>query len=144
VDGDVHLDARLLICKKGKTNDVANSVPVNNALGIMASNNITTGSSLLDLLFNSKINLMGAIYAEKQIQSLRQARAADTLERVLTEKERRATQPTAAEAHVIDEHLLALERDPEPDEAAVRLSAIGNLYPMKIGDFRVAEEGLKR
>ena len=79
VDGDVRLDAHLLTCNKGKPNDVANSFPVENGLGIMASKNITIGSSLLDLLFNSKINLMGAFYAEKQIVSLKQARVAGTL-----------------------------------------------------------------
>lgn len=79
VEGDVRLDAHLLTCNKGKPTDFANSFPVNNALGIMASKNITIGSTVLDLLFNSKINLMGAFYAENQIVSLKQARVAGTL-----------------------------------------------------------------
>ena len=79
VDGNVRIDAHLLTCNNGNPANVANSFPVNNALGIMASKNITIGSTLLDLLFNSKINIMGAFYAEQQIISLKQARVAGTL-----------------------------------------------------------------
>lgn len=79
VDGNVRLDANLLTCNKGNPSDTVASFPVNNALGIMASENITIGSTLLDLLFNSKLKLMGAFYAEKQVVSLKQAQVAGTL-----------------------------------------------------------------
>lgn len=79
VDGNVQIDANLLTCNNGNPGDITNSFPVNNALGIMSTQTITVGSSLLDLLFRSKLSLMGAFYAEKQIVTLKQAQVAGTL-----------------------------------------------------------------
>lgn len=79
VDGEVRLDANLLTCNAGNPNDTAGSFPVKNVLGIMTSRNITIGSNVLDLIFKSKLRLMGAFYAEKQIFSLKQAQVAGTL-----------------------------------------------------------------
>lgn len=63
VYGDVQLDVNLLAQNADGT--TSQSFPVNNILGIMASNNMLVGS-------RSQLTLMGAFYAQNQIQTMRQ------------------------------------------------------------------------
>jgi len=70
VDGDVTLDTDLY--SRNANGTTANSFPVNNCLGVMATNNMTVGSL-------SQLNLMGAFYAGNQVQTLRQTNIMGTL-----------------------------------------------------------------
>lgn len=63
VHGDVTLDTDLLSVNANGT--TANSFPVNNIIGIMASNNMVVGSL-------SQLSLMGAFYAQNQIKTQKQ------------------------------------------------------------------------
>lgn len=68
-----------------------------------------------------------------------QATLSDRLDSILVEQEKRQKGSSeAVEEPDIAEHLEALETDLEPGEAAARLSALGNLYQMKKGDFKAA------
>lgn len=67
-----------------------------------------------------------------------QATLRDTLDRLLAEQGKGRPEPNQEEDPAIAEHLDALESDLEPDEAAARLSALGNLYQLKKGDFKAA------
>lgn len=71
VYGDVTIDANLLTCNGLNKNDTADSFPVNNILGIMASQNMTVGSS-------SQLSIMGAFYAQQQITSAKQTNVLGT------------------------------------------------------------------
>jgi hypothetical protein len=64
VNGDVTLDTDLLTVNADGT--TANSFPQNNILGIMASQNMTVGSL-------SQLSLMGAFYAQQQINCSKQS-----------------------------------------------------------------------
>lgn len=79
VTDDVQIDSHLLTCNDGNPNDFANSFPVENALGIMTEKGITFGSGLLDLIFKSDLNVMGAFYAQDKIKSLKKANVAGTV-----------------------------------------------------------------
>jgi hypothetical protein len=65
VDGNVSLNTDLLTCNNGNKNDYAESFPVKNILGIMASQDMAVGAV-------SQISLMGAFYAQGTITSSKQ------------------------------------------------------------------------
>lgn len=71
VYGDVNIDANLITCNNGVKTDTANSFPVNNILGIMASNNMTVGST-------AQLDIMGAFYAQNKITSAKQTNVMGT------------------------------------------------------------------
>ncbi len=71
VYGDVAIDANLVTCNNGNKNDTANSFPVNNIIGIMASNNMVVGST-------SQLDIMGAFYAQNKITSAKQTNVIGT------------------------------------------------------------------
>lgn len=71
VYGDVSIDANLITCNNGVKTDTANSFPVNNILGIMASNNMTVGST-------AQLDIMGAFYAQNKIVSAKQTNVMGT------------------------------------------------------------------
>lgn len=65
VYGDVAIDANLITCNNGNKTNIANSFPANNIIGIMASNNMTVGST-------AQLDIMGAFYAQNRITSQKQ------------------------------------------------------------------------
>ncbi len=70
VNGDVSLDTNLLtVNPDGST---ANSYPQNNALGIMAENNMVVGST-------AQLTIMGAFYAENTVQTMKQTTILGTI-----------------------------------------------------------------
>lgn len=71
VYGDITIDTNLVTCNNGNKNDTANSFPVNNILGFMASNNMVVGST-------SQLDIMGAFYAQNQITSQKQTNVMGT------------------------------------------------------------------
>lgn len=71
VYGDVTIDANLITCNNGVKTNTANSFPVNNILGIMASNNMVVGST-------AQLDIMGAFYAQKKITSAKQTNVMGT------------------------------------------------------------------
>ncbi len=71
VYGDVLIDVDLLTCNNGDPGDIAESYPVNNALGIMAAEDMTVGST-------SQLSIMGAFYAQNQIISEKQTQIMGT------------------------------------------------------------------
>jgi hypothetical protein len=71
VYGDVSIDANLITCNNGVKTNTANSFPVNNILGIMASNNMVVGST-------AQLDIMGAFYAQKKITSAKQTNVMGT------------------------------------------------------------------
>ena len=71
VYGDVTIDANLITCNNGVKTNTANSFPVNNILGIMASNNMTVGST-------AQLDIMGAFYAQNKITSAKQTNVMGT------------------------------------------------------------------
>lgn len=71
VYGDVTIDTNLITCNNGVATNTANSFPVNNILGIMASNNMTVGST-------AQLDIMGAFYAQKKITSAKQTNVMGT------------------------------------------------------------------
>ncbi|MBX3179917.1 MAG: hypothetical protein KF886_21405 [Candidatus Hydrogenedentes bacterium] len=77
--GSVQIDSHLLACNGGDPSDLEGSFPVENAIGIMARENIVIGGSLLDLIFRSDIHLMGAFYAGRRVTSLKTAKVAGTI-----------------------------------------------------------------
>tara|TARA_R110001592_G_scaffold183220_1_gene426844 strand:- start:226 stop:1971 length:1746 start_codon:yes stop_codon:yes gene_type:complete len=79
VTGDVQIDSHLLSVNDGDPTQGEGSFPVNNALGIMAGKKIVLGSGLLDLIFRSELNIMGAFYAGTSITSLKKTNVAGTL-----------------------------------------------------------------
>lgn len=66
VDGNVTLEANLLTCNNGNPNDYALSFPVNNIMGIMATQDMDVGGSA------SQLSLMGAFYAQGKVTSAKQ------------------------------------------------------------------------
>lgn len=83
VHGNVVLGTDLLSCNNGDPSDLDQSFPVNNALGIMSSERITLGSSLLGILggvlSGPDLQLMGAFYAADSIRALSHVDIAGTL-----------------------------------------------------------------
>ena len=71
VYGDVSIDANLITCNNGVKTNTANSFPVNNIIGIMASNNMVVGSS-------AQLDIMGAFYAQNKITSAKQTNVMGT------------------------------------------------------------------
>ena len=71
VNGDVRLDTNLLSCNNLNPNDINNSFPVNNIIGIMARNNMIVGSA-------AQVSLMGAFYAQGAITSEKQTNVIGT------------------------------------------------------------------
>ncbi|MDP2323570.1 MAG: hypothetical protein Q8N51_06020, partial [Gammaproteobacteria bacterium] len=71
VFGDVAIDTNLITCNNGNPNNTANSFPVNNIIGIMASQNMVVGSS-------AQLDIMGAFYAQNQIISQKQTNVIGT------------------------------------------------------------------
>lgn len=71
VYGDVTIDANLITCNNGVKTNTANSFPVNNIIGIMASNNMVVGST-------AQLDIMGAFYAQKKITSAKQTNVMGT------------------------------------------------------------------
>lgn len=71
VYGDVTIDTNLITCNNGVKTNTANSFPVNNIIGIMASNNMTVGST-------AQLDIMGAFYAQKKITSAKQTNVMGT------------------------------------------------------------------
>ncbi len=71
VYGDVAIDASLISCNNGDPNDIADSFPVNNIIGIMASEDMVVGST-------SQLDIMGAFYAQNKIQSSKQTNVMGT------------------------------------------------------------------
>ncbi len=71
VYGDVSIDANLITCNNGDKTNTANSFPVNNIIGIMASNNMVVGSS-------AQLDIMGAFYAQNKITSAKQTNVMGT------------------------------------------------------------------
>jgi hypothetical protein len=71
VYGDVTIDTNLITCNNGVKTNTANSFPVNNILGIMASNNMVVGSS-------AQLDIMGAFYAQNKITSAKQTNVMGT------------------------------------------------------------------
>lgn len=71
VYGDVNLDISLLSCNNGDPNNVANSFPVNNIIGIMSTQNMMVGSS-------AQASIMGAFYAQNAITTQRQTNVIGT------------------------------------------------------------------
>ncbi len=71
VYGDVTIDTNLITCNNGDKTNTANSFPVNNIIGIMASNNMTVGST-------AQLDIMGAFYAQNKITSAKQTNVMGT------------------------------------------------------------------
>jgi len=71
VNGDVEIATNLLSCNNGNPNNTANSFPVNNIIGIMASNNMLVGTT-------AQCNIMGAFYAQNRITAQRQTNVMGT------------------------------------------------------------------
>jgi hypothetical protein len=71
VYGDVAIDTSLISCNNGDPNDIADSFPVNNIIGIMASEDMVVGST-------SQLDIMGAFYAQNKIQSSKQTNVMGT------------------------------------------------------------------
>jgi len=71
VYGDVAIDTSLISCNNGDPNDIADSFPVNNIIGIMASEDMIVGST-------SQLDIMGAFYAQNKIQSSKQTNVMGT------------------------------------------------------------------
>ncbi|MBI2423027.1 MAG: hypothetical protein HYV27_09385 [Candidatus Hydrogenedentes bacterium] len=71
VYGDVSIDTHLVTCNNGNTASTANSFPVSNILGIMASNNMVVGST-------AQLDIMGAFYAQQKITSAKQTNVIGT------------------------------------------------------------------
>ncbi len=71
VNGNVTLDTDLVSCNNGNPADIADSFPVDNIIGIMASQDMTVGST-------SQLSLMGAFYAQQTITSEKQTNVMGT------------------------------------------------------------------
>src|SRR5690606_19395135 len=71
VYGDIVIDTNLVTCNNGNKTDTAGSFPVNNILGLMASNNMTVGST-------AQLDIMGAFYAQNKIVSAKQTNVMGT------------------------------------------------------------------
>lgn len=71
VYGDVAINANLISCNNGDPNDIADSFPVNNIIGIMASNDMVVGAT-------AQLDIMGAFYAQNKIQSAKQTNVMGT------------------------------------------------------------------
>jgi hypothetical protein len=71
VYGDVTIDTNLITCNNGVKTNTANSFPVNNIIGIMASNNMLVGST-------AQLDIMGAFYAQNKITSAKQTNVMGT------------------------------------------------------------------
>lgn len=67
-----------------------------------------------------------------------QADLRNALDLALAAQRGRRAIRTETEDPAIGEHLEKLDNEIDPDEAAARLSALGNLYQQKKGDFRTA------
>ena len=65
VDGNAQLDSNLLSCNNGDPSDTTQSFPVDNIIGVMASQDMVVGSV-------AQISLMGAFYAQGKITSEKQ------------------------------------------------------------------------
>ncbi len=66
VDGNVDIDANLITCNNGNPGNVADSFPVHNIMGIMATQDMMVGAS-------AQLSIMGAFYAQGTIQTQKQS-----------------------------------------------------------------------
>ncbi|MBI3117220.1 MAG: hypothetical protein HYZ00_00940 [Candidatus Hydrogenedentes bacterium] len=71
VYGDIEVDTNLLTCNNGDPNNTNLSFPVNNIIGLMASDEMVVGST-------SQLTIMGAFYAQTKIQSAKQTNVLGT------------------------------------------------------------------
>ena len=71
VYGNVNIDANLVTCNNGDPSNTADSFPVNNIIGIMASQDMTVGST-------AQLDIMGAFYAQQKIASAKQTNVMGT------------------------------------------------------------------
>jgi hypothetical protein len=72
--GDVNIDVSLLSCNKGNVNNVGNSFPVANCLGIMSKGNVYLGANQ----GASQLEIMGAFYAQNSILDYKQTSVVGT------------------------------------------------------------------
>jgi hypothetical protein len=68
---NVRIDTDLLACNDGDPTNTANSFPVNNILGLMASESMLVGTT-------SQLSIMGAFYAQEKITSSKQTNVIGT------------------------------------------------------------------
>jgi hypothetical protein len=71
VNGNVGIDVSLLTCNNGNKNDIANSFPQKNIIGIMATKDMVVGST-------AQVSIMGAFYSEQKIATSKQTNVAGT------------------------------------------------------------------
>ena len=71
VDGQVTLNTDLITVNNGNAANIANSFPVNNIIGIMATENMYVGTT-------AQLSLMGAFYSEKAIITEKQTNVLGT------------------------------------------------------------------
>ena len=72
VYGDITIDTDLVTCNNGNPNNILNSFPVNNIIGLMSSNNMYIGNT-------AQCDIMGAFYAQNMIKISKQTDVMGTI-----------------------------------------------------------------